>query len=96
MANTQLDREQMTQELAAFVESEANSAKRNQKLMIVVLTVVGFFLIGYFSWLNTKVQNFTEPQNLAKETSIVLEDHMPQVFRELETVIEQSVPSAPW
>jgi hypothetical protein len=82
----------MNTNLQDFVRSELNSARKQFKRGLIILTIFTLILVVYFQWLKGKVRGWVEPSNLAEATVWVIEENMPSLARSLRTSLETSAP----
>ena len=80
------------QELTDYINDEAASATKSVRSAWVMLIVVCAILGIYFIVIHGQVETATEPEVLAKEAAIFLDDNIPDVAGMMEDVINDSAP----
>lgn len=79
-------------DLADFVNDEAAAARKSVKTQLIVLAIVSLVLIAYFALANSWVKRVTEPEELAKQGAILLDDNIPSLALTLEGVLKAASP----
>ncbi len=84
--------EEQVQEITDYINHEADSAAKSVRTQLIVLAVVSLILVGYFAILNTQIKDFTEPESLAKQAAILIDDNVPDLAGMIEGVMNDVSP----
>ena len=78
--------------IVAYVNKEADAARKSVRTQFVVLAIIGLILVGYFAVANSWMRDVTEPAELAKEAGKLLDDNVPDLAESLEKLVRESTP----
>lgn len=79
-------------ELTAFIEAEAEQARKSIKVQSIVLAVVSLVLIIYFAVFNKFVKQWTEPKDLAVYAVRFVDDNSPNFAKVIEDMLRSAAP----
>lgn len=84
--------DEQVQELADFINHEADEANRSVRLQVVLLAVVSIVLSTNFAVLSSQISKATEPEELAKQAAVLIDDNIPDIAGMIEEVMNDTTP----
>ncbi len=84
--------DEQVQEITDYINHEADSAAKSVRTQLIVLAVVSLILIFYFWILNKQIKDFTEPESLAQQAAILIDDNIPDLAGMIEGVMNDVSP----